>query len=320
VFLLLVSPPAKGLFHRAISESGAGVSVPIQHRSEAWYGYPSMETLGQSFEKDLAVLRAKPTAEILALTGSGRLDKSPGVGSEFRPIVDGFVVHDPGELLETGRLHKVPLLAGTNGDEGTLFMLLDSSQARTAEAYRADVMRRYGASAERLLALYPASTDAEARPAASRLLGDARFLHPTRSVLRAMARKGAKTFGYHFTRVSRVSGPMPLGAFHGSEIPYVFANLAVPLFGAMPVARDAYDDRDQALSREMSAAWVRFAATGDPRGPGLPAWPAHKAATDQYLEFGNTTQVRSGIRAKELDFLAEVFTRMRANRRQLPAQ
>jgi para-nitrobenzyl esterase len=319
VYLLLVSPLARGLFHRAIAESGARVSVPIRHRSEAWYGYRPAEKLGQALGEDLAALRAKTTAEILALAPSQGLDKSFSEGSEYGPIVDGFVVPgDPGELLDAGRVHKVPLLAGTNADEGTLFMLIDPSQGKTLTAYREDLKRRYGASADRLLALYPASSDAEVRPSLSRLLGESRFLHPTRSVLRAMARKNAKTYAYHFTRVSRVAEPMRLGAFHGAEIPYVFANLSVPLFGAMPLGPDPYDDRDRALSREMSAAWVRFAAAGDPNGPGLPAWPAYKSATDQYLEFGDTTQARSGIRAKQLDFLAEVFARMRAARRQAP--
>jgi len=317
VFLLLVCPPAKGLFQRAISESGTGVSVSIRHRSETWYSYTPMEKLGQALGEDLTALRAKTTAEMLALARSPGLDKSVGESADYRPIVDGFVVpDDPGELLEAGRVHKVLLLAGTNADEGTLFMLIDPSQGKTLAAYREDLKRRYGVSADRLLALYPASNDAEARPAASRLLGDTRFLHPTRSVLRAMVRKGAKTYAYHFTRVSRVSGPLRLGAFHGAEIPYVFGNLSVPLFGAQAPGPNAYDDRDRALSREMSAVWVRFAATGDPNGPGLPVWPAYKAATDQYLEFGDTTQVRSGIRAKELDFLAEMFARMRAARRQ----
>ena len=323
VYLLLVSPLAKGLFQRAIAESGGAVSVPIRHRSETWYGYMPAERLGQALGEDLAALRAKTTAEILALAGPLGTDlfsdKPAGEGTQYRPIVDGFVLpDDPEESLDAGRLHNVPLLTGANADEGTLFMLLNPPQGRTLGAYRDYVRSRYGESADRLLALYPAASDAEVRSALGRLIADSRFLYGARSMLRAMARKNPRVYAYHFTRVSRASGPMRLGAFHAAEIPYVFANLSVPLSAALGAGPAAYDDRDRALSREMSAAWVRFAATGDPNGPGLPAWPTYKAASDQYLEFGDTTQVRSGIRAKELDFLAEVFTRMRAARRQAP--
>ena len=122
VFLLLVMPDAKGLFHKAIAESGAWLFSPFSHLKESWYGRLPAEKYGASFSPEIAVLRARKPDEIVKMMGlpdSSR--KKERRGEIFIPIVDGVVIpDDPGRLFASGRFHHVPLIAGTNADEGTL--------------------------------------------------------------------------------------------------------------------------------------------------------------------------------------------------------
>jgi para-nitrobenzyl esterase len=316
VFLLLVSPLSDGLFQRAIAQSGGRGAVPIRHRSESWYGMKSMEALDLGFfGTDLAPLRRRSVKELLAMAGPPGLDQffdhSNDKGSQFRPIVDGWIIpDDPGRLFDTGQLHNVPLIAGANADEGTLFISRRPPQSSSLEAYHDYVKSMYGADAARLLALYPAAGEAEVGPSVSRLLGDFMFHHGTRTVARAMARQNAHTYLYLFSRISGLGRSNRLGASHGAEVPYVFGT-----FSARSPDPNAYDATDFKLSREMRAAWVRFAAAGNPNGAGLPSWPAYRASTDRYLDFGDTVGVRAGFHAKGLDFLGDLFARLREQRK-----
>jgi len=112
---------------------------------------------------------------------------------------------------------------------------------------------------------------------------------------RAAAARQPKTYLYHFTRESRAGRLTGLGAFHGSEILYVFDNLP---------ALTRAQDRD--LARTMADAWVRFARTGDPNGPGLPEWPAYDAAGDRHLEFGDQVKAGSGLWREACDLFDTV--------------
>ncbi len=320
VCLLLISPLARGLFHRAIAQSAGVVYRPIRHRSETWYGRTPLEKLGESVGTDLAEMRARTTEEIVRRAGAKPLNALFDTGSEYRPIVDGWVIpDDTGELFESGRHANVPFIAGTNADEGTLFTAL-GSPLKSVAAYRDWANTEFGTDRTRLLELYPAAIDAELDPLAARIIADSRFLHGARSVTRAMARKNP-AYLYHFTRVNGIGRALKWGAFHASEIQYVFGNLAVPLFDdpATPLAAlvarpDIFDGTDRALSEQMSAAWVRFAATGNPNGAGLPVWPAYSAVTDQHLEWGDTPRAGANLRKTELDFFEQAYTRMRAHR------
>jgi para-nitrobenzyl esterase len=124
-----------------------------------------------------------------------------------------------------------------------------------------------------LFSLYPAADETQFHAAATRIMTDY-LAASARHLARLHSAVNPKSFLYHFTHSSG-----PLGAFHTSEVPFVFATTPGD------------------LSKAMSSAWVRFAATGDP------AWPAYTPSTDQYMEFGDTIKVGSGLHKKELDAL-----------------
>ncbi len=291
---LLVSPPAAGLFHRAIAQSGAARGHN-RHLREEREGLPPMEQVGEELfaalgcdraEDPLAAARAVPPAELIAAANPqvGLL----GPGTRYGWVIDGRTLpENPELLLAAGRMHRVPVMAGGNADDGSMFA--DRAPIRTPAGYRFAVRRLAGDRADELLALFPAETAGEIPGAMSRLLTVGSFVAPARALVAAMADAGEPAYLYHFTRVPARGPATRLGAFHGLEIPYVFG-LAPKLPGT--------DATDRALSAAMSAAWVRFAATGDPNGGELPAWQPWTNLTEACMYFGD--EVSAGV-APELE-------------------
>ena len=189
--------------------------------------------------------------------------------------------------------HNVPLMLGTNADEGTMFALMMPSG--TVQNYRATVEKQYGEFAQKVLALYPAETSGEIRRAFCDHLADTTFVGPTRAMARAMDRVSSTAYLYQFTRKSQALPAM--GAYHSMEIAYVFNNLD----------EHTTDDVDQKLADAMSTYWVQFAKTGDPNGNGLPEWPAYRTASDQHLELGEGIQAGSGLRKETCDALDSIM-------------
>ena len=327
VCLLMVTPQAQGLFHKVISESAAWMNMPISHLKESWYGRISMEKFGEMQGTDLAALRSKNTAEILKIAGMPDMagDKADR-GEAYLPVVDGVVLpDDPARLFAAGKFAHVALIAGTNADEGTL---MGGPPVHNLADLRKFAQKTYGSQTDGLLAVYPASSDADAFDAAAHMQGDYVFLQGTRAVLRAVSKENTKTvasrrnkvFQYQFTRVNGVGRRIKWGSFHASEIPYVFRTLPDSVYGTtttmlgdFSVDADTYNDTDTKLSKSMSAAWVRFAKTGDPNGPGLPSWPVFMEGKENYLEFGDRIAAGTALRKQQLDFLSDFSASQRSH-------
>ncbi len=335
VCLLMVVPQAQGLFHKVISESAAWMYMPISHLKESWYGRISMEKFGEMSGTDLASLRSKTTAEILKIAGPPDMagDKADR-GEAYMPVVDGVVFpDDPARLFSAGKFAHVAFMAGTNADEGTL---MGGPPVHNLADLRKFAQKTFGSQTDGALAVYPAASDAEAVDAAAHLQGDYLFLQGTRSVLRAVAKGNTKTlltvgkvrvasrqnkvFQYQFTRVNGVGRQIKWGSFHASEIPYVFGTLpdsaygtTATMLGDFSVGADSYNDADTKLSKAMSAAWVRFAKTGDPNGPGLTSWPVFMEDKESYLEFGDRIVAGKELRKKQLDVLSDFSASQRAH-------
>jgi para-nitrobenzyl esterase len=130
------------------------------------------------------------------------------------------------------------------------------------------------------------------------MFADTQFNVGARGVMRGLRDKGVPVYRYLFTRRRPDSG----APNHGDEVPYVFASLAV----AAALDPQPFDDDDIALAEIIQEAWVRFAATGDPNGGGLPPWPVSDAR-ESYFELDSTTGVGNGWRQTQLDFLDAYF-------------
>ncbi len=309
---LLVSPLAKGLFHRAIAESGAAIWIQGSLH-EAGIREPAAETTGAAVLKELvgeladvlAAARAKSAAELLAIARPTlRIMGAAGGSTDdhvFAPITDGWVIPDlPGRLFAEGKVATVPFLTGTNADEGTLFTAM-GGVGLTAASHDLQVRTLHAPLAERLLALYGSDHFREPRLAAAALIGDSFFLAPTRAQVRAMTDAGAPCFVYHFTRVTGGALRSRLGAFHAAEISYVFGNLDR---SPLPIT----DPVDVALSAEMSDRWVTFARTGNPNHEGRCEWPAWTPEEQHHLEFGDAIQVGAGLHDEACDLWDTINT------------
>jgi para-nitrobenzyl esterase len=214
--------------------------------------------------------------------------------------MDGVVIPDwPAALFDEGRFHPVPLLLGTNADEGTIFTMPGARRARGQ--FAAELAASYGPLATRLLELYPVAEQENAGPASAAIFGDSVFVAPSRAQARAVADASVPCFLYQFTRV--VGGRLrnALGAFHAAEIPYVFGNLGSGGF-------QRYEPADAALATTMQDCWIAFARSGDPNGEGRPAWPAYDAEEDSHLELDVTIRVGAGLRAAQCDFWDELLS------------
>ena len=143
----------------------------------------------------------------------------------------------------------------------------------------------------------PATAQSVARVVAA-MFADTQFNDGARGVARGLVAKGVPVYRYLLLRQRPGGGPPN----HGDDVPYVFASLAA----AAKLDAAPYDDADERLAETIQDAWVRFAATGDPNGGGLPHWPASDAS-ERYLELDEPIGVGRGWRKPQLDFLDDYF-------------
>jgi para-nitrobenzyl esterase len=271
---LVASPLAKGLFHRAIGESGGDFS-PMRSLAEA-------EKSGVKLDSSIKALRAKTAEELLKSNEQ-----------VVRAIVDGWVLpQDVNAIFAEGKQNDVPVIVGSNSDEGT--SLAPQGVNTKAAGFTESSRQRYGALADSFLKTYPSGSDEEAVSSFYASYRDVTFGWEMRTWARMATKTGHHpAYLYYFTR--RPPGPQrdKLRAFHASEISYVFGNFVWDF---------PWEEADHKLSDVVAAYWVNFAKTGNPNRSGLAKWPVYDPAKDEALEIGDTIHVRSQINRAGLDF------------------
>ncbi|MCC2634572.1 MAG: para-nitrobenzyl esterase PnbA [Ramlibacter sp.] len=294
ISLLLAAPAAKGAFDRAILHS-PGTGRPLATLQDA-------ERAGRAWHADIDALRALSAQEVLART----TQFNPAVRGlttprMLRPIRDGWLLpEDERPAFQAGRMHAMPLIVGSNTDEGTL--LTRAWPTDTLDAWRAQVDTNFGPAAGEAAALYPARTDAEARPAVAQMFADTQFNYGTRLLAQCMSRLEPRTWKYLFERrrPDQADGP-----HHGEEVAHAFGNVDA----APPGETAEHDATDAALSQAMRKAWVAFATHGDPNTSGVPRWDAYRASDDNHLVLGDAVRPGAAWRRPQLDFLERFYAR-----------
>ena len=286
---LMGSPAARGLFDKAISESGFGRSMPRALKAAEGFGQTFAEAHGVKGDDAAAAaaLRALP-ADALNAQVSGLGD--PAIPN---PILDGKILTQGiDQAFAKGEEAHVPYLEGGNSYEASLF-------PRIADV-PGPVIARAGDPAK-VVALYGGQPAPEV---AREVLTDVLITEPDRELAREMARQGVPAFVYHFSYVPASMRDKSFGAAHGSEITYVFDTLPQqPIsYGGRDIPAATPDD--QKVSDAMHAYWVAFAKTGDPDSAGGPRWPRYTVAGDELLEFGaDGVKVRKGFAKDRLDLI-----------------
>jgi para-nitrobenzyl esterase len=305
VGFMAMSPLARGLFRAGILESHARHpgDTELRYLSVSHRMLPEAEAAGTAYATEhgaptLAALRAMPWQDLIK--GSDTIDAKVETGSDgkpplFRPVVDGWVL--PATYAETFARHaqnKVTIVAGNNHDETGAVpdtaiepLRLHPPVPRagmpqvnvTLAAYLAAAHRKFGPMADQFLKLYPATTDDEAA-------------HRNNEAAHDMSRVSTWLWGQLWTPGS----PLPVytyfwthappgpdhdmrGAFHGSEIAYVFDSL--------DVVNRPWTDQDRRIAHQMSAYWANIIAHGNPNGPGLPTWPRYAPQIPRVMELGD---------------------------------
>ena len=286
VMALLSSPSTKNLIDGAIAQSPWFTEDNVKELT----GKASAEAFGSAWAeagapgKDLTTLRQIPADD---LVGDGKVELPMYV------TVDGdFLPRSVESIFARGQQLDVPLIVGTNADEGTMFVMMEGYANKVD--FEQGLRDIYGDAAGAMLELYPVMDDTEVRGAVNQWLTDTWFLRAARVFLDSASNRSSSAYQYHFTRA--VPGN-PLGAHHGADLRYVFNAMGGQApFGGATAAEDL------ALAESIISYWTQFAKTGNPNLNGFEPWPEY-GTTRSYLELGDSITSGRALGAERLDQL-----------------
>lgn len=280
VLTLLTSPLTKGLFERAIVESGGGRESLLGSRyldKPSPAGLASLEDVGVAFAKSVGIdgtddaalttLRALPTEKVVAglnMASMGQQSKTYG-----GPIIDGkIVVETPQAALLSGHYWRMPVMIGANSAD------IGFPHWKTLD----ETWAAFGSDASEAAGIYDPNKTGNTMMVGWKIGADMMMIEPARFVAKTISAAGQPAYEYRFSYVAESIRSKTPGAFHATEIPFVFDTVAAKYGADLTPA-------DEAAAKQANAYWINFAKTGDPNGGALPHWPAYSAASDELLNF-----------------------------------
>ena len=305
VSLLMASPLARGLFHRAIGHSGAFFTPPAATGDpDGWY-LKGAEARGVKFAQ---ALRAESIDSLRTLAADQLLKASRDATTH--PIIDGYVLPKaPYDVFSSRQQHDVPLLVGLNADEARPLLVgrtvtLAKFSDEIATAFRSDRLREI---ASAYLTIHPATTDADARTSRAHFERDLRFGWDVWTWARMQARRGrADVYYYYFTHAPPFPSGSPFsgwGAGHWQELRYAFDHLSQEPWSWGPA--------DHALAEAMATYWTNFAKKGNPNGDGLPTWPRFTEGSARVMWLGSAIVAGDVPNLEGLRLFDDLYSRFR---------
>lgn len=279
--------PPKGLFHRAIGQSGAQFG-PTDVRTRLAAEQAGAQLATAVGATSIADLRAKTAEQILN-----------GGWQGHGTVIDGWVLPESiRAVFDRGHQTDVPLLTGwTANDTGR-------PTSSSAAEFAAQARKDWGADAESFLKIYPAASEREARQSQIAMMTDRMFGWNAWTWARLHSRTGRSgAYLYHFTHAPPHPDAANQGAFHGSDIYYALGNLGYKKWAWTPA--------DTALASTLSSYWINFAATGNPNGAGLPTWPAYSETADVVMLLAEPVRAKPNPRGAGLEFADALVSSVR---------
>ena len=302
VHMLMTSPLAKGLFQRAMVESGGGGFMRnCTGLSTGMNGRPSAEQMGVTFAKSKGIndvdsaalekLRALPAEAVLDGMTAANLQAAEATFAG--PMIDGkLIIDQPPILYQQGKYQHVPMVVGaTNGDASI-------SRAANEE----ELFAPFGADAKAAEKAYDAATSRSFPLLRNAVGADAFFVGPERFDAQILSSQGASVWEYRFSYVPIPARKLLPGAPHGGETPFVFDSKT------WYTAKMNLTPEDEQMAHKMSTYWANFVKTGDPNGAGLPNWPSYQSSTDMLMDFSENGPVAKTDPWKERLDLTEKLT------------
>jgi para-nitrobenzyl esterase len=302
VMYLMASPPARGLFAKAISESAYMISTP--ELRVARFGSVSAEAMGLALAEKLAAqdvtaLRAADAAQLTTVAAQG--------GTLPSGTVDGYLL--PRQLVEVfdrGEQAKVPLLVGFNSGEIRSLRVLAPVLPADASVYESAIHDRYADMSDAFLKLYPPTDIEQSVLATTR---DAMYGWTAERLAIKQTTLGQNAFLYFFDHGYPAAEEMGLHGFHASELPYVFGSAGgtPPRWPKVPATQE-----ERNMSAAISAYWAAFARDGVPHVLGQPQWQSY-GSDRAYMSFTNVPTPGTHLLPGMYEFNEQIVCRRRAN-------
>ncbi len=280
VSMLAASPLTKGLFHRAICQSG-GSFGPVKKvkESDCMQSLKGAEEDGVKFAQRRGV---NSLAELRKLDAE-KLTMNIGVDT-FWPIADGYVIKDDQyKLYQAGNYNDVPVLIGYNSNDGSMF----ASSEKMPAGYKAFLNDRFGTLAPKVLEYYPEGDNNTTMQSKANIYRDSYFAWYTYAWAHLQTKTGkSKVYAYYFDQEQPKMNPFyygslkPAGVPHAGEIPYIFNHMDND-------TSIHFEPRHRKLAETLITYWINFAKAGDPNGEKLPVWPAFKEDKPLVMKLGD---------------------------------
>lgn len=284
VNVLLTSPMARGLFERAMIESGGGrdtVLPPAPLNESQPNGQLSAEQAGINFAQSMGIrgtdaaavaeLRNLPAEKIV--NGINMASMGGQRETYSGPMIDGKVIVEPSEdVFKKGKQAPVPVVVGANSAD------LGFSTGHTI----ADIFAPFGSEADQAKSAFDVKPSDTVAQVANRVAAVQMMIEPARFIARSVAAIGQPAYEYRFSYVATPLRARLSGAPHSSEIPYVFDTIEVSTWGDMGKGLTPQDLR---VASETNSYWANFARAGDPNGPGLPHWSKTTKNGNELMNF-----------------------------------
>jgi len=294
VHSLLTIPSAKGLFQKAIIESGGGrdgvlSSRPIDKENADKYYPVSAETIGVNFAakhgiqgKDADALAKLRSLSVEDIVDNGQESNGQGGALIYAgPILDGkLVVETFEQAYKAGRQIRVPIIIGSNSAEVPAGFV----NARSKD----ELLAQFEPVKKEMTAAYDPDGKTDFAQMLSMVNTDKVWAEPARFTASAVTAKGDKAYVYLFSYVAAaMQQRMRFGAGHASEIAYVFDNL-------MERNGATIAPTDKQVATMINTYWANFAKTSDPNGKGLPKWPVYDPRKNEIIEFRSDGSAMGG--------------------------